>query len=119
MASTPDLSTLSSNELQKLIETAQEQIKSKRLSELTSFTDAYVHKITASGFSIKDAINELKKFEAARGGKPVEPTVRTMKAKYQGPNGELWTGQGQLPKWMREQLDSGKAKSKEDFRIVP
>ena len=41
-----------------------------------------------------------------------------MKAKYQGPNGELWSGQGQLPKWMRELIDSGKAKSKEDFRIA-
>ena len=117
MSSTPDLSKLSSTDLQKLIETAQQQIKSKRLSELTSFTDAYVHKVTSHGFTIKDALAELKKFDTARGKAP-EPSTRSMKAKYQGPNGELWSGQGQLPKWMRELIDSGKAKSKEDFRIA-
>jgi DNA-binding protein H-NS len=35
--------------------------------------------------------------------------------KYQGPNGETWTGRGLMPRWMAALVAEGK--SKEDFAI--
>ncbi|MGE4452164.1 H-NS histone family protein [Castellaniella sp.] len=35
--------------------------------------------------------------------------------KYKGPNGELWSGRGRQPVWMKEAIEQGK--DKEDFAI--
>jgi DNA-binding protein H-NS len=37
---------------------------------------------------------------------------RKIEPKYKGPNGELWSGRGKIPKWMQGQ-------DKEQFRIKP
>jgi DNA-binding protein H-NS len=41
---------------------------------------------------------------------------RKVKPKYRGPNGELWTGRGALPRWMAAQTKAGK--KREDFLIA-
>lgn len=41
-------------------------------------------------------------------GSNVEP-------KYKGPNGELWSGRGRQPAWMKEAIEQGK--SKEEFAL--
>ncbi len=38
-------------------------------------------------------------------------------AKYRGPKGELWSGRGMMPLWMRPLLKGGK--KKEHFAIKP
>jgi len=39
----------------------------------------------------------------------------SVEPKYKGPNGELWSGRGRQPVWMKEAIEQGK--DKEDFAI--
>jgi DNA-binding protein H-NS len=41
---------------------------------------------------------------------------RKVAPKYQGPNGELWSGRGALPRWMAAEITAGK--TREDFLIA-
>ena len=52
------------------------------------------------GFTAKD-------FRFAQTSSPETAGVRKIDPKYRGPAGELWTGRGVKPRWVREALDAG------------
>lgn len=117
--STPDISKLSAAQLQELITAAQAQITNKRSSELIAHCDLFVKRSKDAGYTLKEVIMELRKFNQ----KPpaVNSTTKSGGAgkpravKFKGPNGETWSGAGLQPKWLRELIASGK--KKEDFAI--
>ena len=76
----------------------------------------------AVGYSIQDVLAEVRSRQPAQAGAPGKRTRgiradkgKTAAPKYRGPNGELWSGRGQPPNWMRPLLAAGK--TKEDFLI--
>lgn len=38
-----------------------------------------------------------------------------LEARYKGPNGELWSGMGRQPQWLKDAIQQGK--TKEDFAL--
>ncbi len=56
-------------------------------------------------------VSTAKKTSPARGKKPVVSTP----IKYQGPQGQTWTGRGTAPKWLNDLLVDGK--TRDDFLI--
>jgi DNA-binding protein H-NS len=48
-------------------------------------------------------------------GKKKRKTRRTAPPKYQGPNGETWSGRGTVPAWIRELEEAGE--NRETYRV--
>ena len=63
----------------------------------------------ASGYSLEELM--------AQGGMVTKPATRTVAPKYRHPAdaSQTWTGRGKQPRWVAEQLASGK--SLDDLRI--
>lgn len=62
---------------------------------------------------------ELEKHLTLISGKPSkQSTLRgiKIKPKYKGPNGETWSGRGEKPKWLKQELENSRKKL-EDFLI--
>jgi DNA-binding protein H-NS len=117
-------------DIQSQIEKLQKQAADIRSREFTSTVQDILAKMQAFGITIKDLNSGLKKAPKTRGrpaGKGKVKAAGTRRAakkaagtstvapKYQGPNGETWTGRGLMPRWMAALVAEGK--SKEDFAI--
>jgi|688.fasta_scaffold534879_1 DNA-binding protein H-NS len=117
-------------DIQSQIEKLQKQAADIRSREFTSTVQDILAKMQAFGITIKDLGAGLKKAPKTRGrpaGKGKVKVAGTRRAakkaagtstvapKYQGPNGETWTGRGLMPRWMAALVAEGK--SKEDFAI--
>jgi DNA-binding protein H-NS len=117
--STPDISKLSAAQLQELIAEAQAQISNKHASELTAHCDLFVKKSKDAGYTLKQVIAELRKFNDQASVVKSNPKSggagKPRAAKFRGPNGETWSGAGLQPKWLKALIASGK--KKEDFAI--
>lgn len=109
-------------EIQSQIDKLQKQAAEIRSKEFAA-TVAEIQKLmTAYGITIKDLQSPKGK---AKAGRPVKTAVvKTAKAKktptpvaakYQGPNGETWSGRGLAPKWLTALISAGQ--SKESFLI--
>jgi DNA-binding protein H-NS len=48
-------------------------------------------------------------------GRSVRRKTRRIAPKYRGPAGELWSGRGLTPRWLRDAIKKGK--KREDFLI--
>lgn len=83
------------SELQKQQEEIQKQIQAKRESARAECAAEVQKVLNSYGFTLKDI-------------KPA-PAVN-----YVGPNGEVWSGRGKHPAWVKEALAAGK--SLESFR---
>ncbi len=118
-------------DIQSQIEKLQKQAADIRSREFASTVQDILAKMQAFGITIKDLSAGLKKAPKTRGrpagkgkAKDKAPSRRagkkaagasTVAPKYQGPNGETWTGRGLMPRWMAALVAEGK--SKEDFAI--
>lgn len=109
---TVDISKLSYKELQDLAARATEALHSKRSEELTELTSEFVKALLDANFEVADGIAALNELQPKKSSGKVKSTRAPLAVKYQGPNGETWTGQGRTPKWITE---SGKVK--EDFAV--
>jgi DNA-binding protein H-NS len=71
---------------------------------------AFLKLAEGMGLTNKEALGTISAFGGgvARGG--------SLPVKYQGPNGETWTGRGATPKWLIEQLEAGH--KRDDFAIA-
>ncbi len=111
------------NQIQKLQKQAAE-IKGREFHKTVQEIRA---KMQAFGITVKDLRLTGAELRKAR-GKAKPATAKTGKAagakkksttpvaaKYQGPNGESWSGRGLPPRWMKALLEQGK--SKDDFAI--
>ena len=101
-------------EITEQIEALQKQAAEIRSNELRATIDDINAKIKAFGIAPNDLVftqtkNTLNDGRTARATKTKNPVA----AKYQGPNGQLWSGRGLTPKWLALAITEGKAK--EDF----
>jgi DNA-binding protein H-NS len=115
-------------DIQNQIEKLQKQASEIRGREFDKTVQEIRAKMQAFGITVKDLRltgAELRKgkgkTKAAPSGptKPVgakkKKTGAAVAAKYQGPNGESWSGRGLTPRWLAAQLAQGK--TKDDFAI--
>jgi DNA-binding protein H-NS len=93
----PNIDDLSIADLNLLIERAKEQIAAKK-DEAKSATMAELKAFAASkGFSLEELMGKGAGGRRQRSDKGVK-----LKPKFEGPNGETYTGRGPTPKWLRD-----------------
>lgn len=115
-------------DIQSQIEKLQKQAADIRSREFNSTVQEIISKMQAFGITVKDLNAGLKKAPKTRGrpaGKvkvkaagprrAAKKSAGSVAPKYQGPNGETWSGRGLMPRWMATLVAEGK--SKEDFAI--
>lgn len=118
-----DLDRIDLATLKKLAEAASEKFQNRKQGELKNMVSGWLADAEAVGYSATEVMAELRARLPGQGGAPAVKRGRAPRAdkgataapKYQGPNGELWSGRGQPPKWMKPLLAAGK--KKEDFLI--
>jgi DNA-binding protein H-NS len=112
------------NQIQKL----QKQASEIRAREFDRTIQDILAKMQAFGISVKDLQSAMSSGRKGKGktklavaAQPKAAGVKRKKSgvavapKYQGPNGESWSGRGLTPRWMSSLLAEGK--TKEDFAI--
>lgn len=114
-----DLDSIDLASLKKLADAASERFRVRKQGELKALVAGWLAQARSIGYSAEDVMNEIKGHGAAsaarRGRAPRADKGSVTPPKYRGPNGELWSGRGQPPNWMKPYLTAGK--SKEDFLI--
>jgi DNA-binding protein H-NS len=115
-----DLDKIDLASLKKLAEAASEKFNSRKKDELKHMVAGWLADAQAVGYSAADVMAELRARSGQGGGRRGRPPRAdkgtTTPPKYKGPNGELWSGRGQPPNWMKPYLAAGK--KKEDFLIA-
>ena len=110
-------------EIQAQIEALKKQAQVVRAKEFDSTVADIRAKMVAFGITVKDLQTpDKKKTRKGKGAvatkeKPVRGPKSGAKvaAKYQGPNGENWSGRGLTPKWMAALIAEGR--SKDEFAV--
>lgn len=115
-----DLDKIDLATLKKLADSASEKFNMRKQNELKDMVARWLAEAAAVGYSASDVMAELRGGRGAttgakRGRAPRADKGATAAPKYKGPNGELWSGRGQPPKWMKPLLAAGR--KKEDFLI--
>jgi DNA-binding protein H-NS len=98
-------------EIKKRIDTEVESRKAKEVENLRA-------KVTETAQSLGVSVQELfglRSRSRPNGGRKTKHLRGPQPPKYRGPNGELWSGKGPAPKWMKPYLAKGKTKA--DFLI--
>ena len=109
-------------DIQSRIAKLEEQAKVIRSREFDTTVQEILSKMTAFGITLKDLKAEPRT-GPSRTSVATNKTAKSAKkksggvvaAKFRGPNNELWSGRGLMPRWRRAQLEQGK--SKDDFLI--
>lgn len=86
-------------------EQLKQQAEAVRLQEKTGVIAELKDKIVRYSITAKD----LGLTNATRQYRPVSAT------RYRSPNGELWSGKGRRPEWLRQAMAQGRSKS--DFAV--
>ncbi len=103
-----DFSKYAFNDLVEVKRKIEEEIKSRKLKELEVLRAQISEKAQALGVSMEELFGLSRKRQTRHLRGPQPP-------KYRGPNGELWSGKGPAPKWMKPHLAQGMTKA--DFLI--
>lgn len=94
-------------EIEEQLAQLQQEAEDIRRSERQSVIDDILAKMAVYGLSVDDlnpsASKSARKTGATGPRGPVPP-------KYRGPNGELWTGRGVMPRWMKALTEQGRPK---------
>lgn len=111
-------------EIQQQIEKLQKQAREIKDREFGKTVAEILEKMAAFGITF----NDLKKGQSSKrpavkrasakkaAGKPASSrSGKTVAAKYRGPNGEVWSGRGLMPRWLSTLVSQGQAK--ESFLI--
>lgn len=104
------LDKLSMEQLITVIDTAQEKRAAKQEETRNLLLEQFREQARKAGMSFESLFPT-----ATRGRQGSESTVAP---RFRGPNGELYSGRGQSPRWMQVIIAEGKYK-KEDFFIQP
>lgn len=94
-----DLNELSAR-VQKAIAARKEEAKTDALAKLKALA-------SAEGFSLEELMGKGSGGRRQRSDKGVK-----LKPKYVGPNGEIYTGRGPTPKWLRTLERKGEKREK-------
>lgn len=118
-----DLDKIDLASLKKLADAANAKFENRKQGELKNMVSGWLADAEAVGYSAAEVMAELRARLPGQAGTPAGKRGRAPRAdkgataapKYKGPHGELWSGRGQPPKWMKPLLATGK--KKEDFLI--
>lgn len=105
-------------EIQNQIEKLQKQAKEIRAREFDNTVAQILVQMAAFGITLNDLRQQKSRPEkgGAKTAKRVakRPAAKAPKsplpAKYQGPNGETWTGRGLPPRWLAKLMEEGQGK---------
>jgi DNA-binding protein H-NS len=106
---TVDISNLSSSELKKLIESANEKLIDKAEAEKSALREEVESLVKARGFTMAELFGNSKTT------KPKTKLAPTHRDPVNHEN--TWTGRGRQPKWLVKALEGGG--SIEDYKIKP
>ncbi len=111
-------------EIQQQIEKLQKQALDIKAREFDKTVQDILAKMAAFGITV----NDLKQAKSSKRGAGKRTTVKKSTAKrsssragtvvapkYRGPNGEVWSGRGLMPRWLSTLVAQGQAK--ESFLI--
>ena len=105
-----DFSSYSFEELVEIKNDLEGELESRKSKEIEDLRAKLRDNAHALGISVEELAGlsrgSRRQTKHPRGPQP---------ARYQGPNGELWSGRGPSPRWMKPLLAKGK--KKEDFLI--
>ena len=105
-----EFSSYSFDELLEIKKDLDGELETRKSKEIEGLRAKLRDNAQALGISIEELTGLSKgsrrQTKHVRGPQP---------ARYQGPNGELWSGRGPSPRWMKPLLAKGK--KKEDFLI--
>jgi DNA-binding protein H-NS len=111
--------------IQVQIDKLQKQANEIKSKEFDSTVEDIVALMRVFGISVKDLQSALSRSDGtkqkkAAGAKRVAAKTKSAKSaivapKFQGPNGETWSGRGLTPRWLAGLLAEGR--QKEEFAI--
>ena len=109
-------------DIQSEIARLQKQANEIRTKEFDSTVADILAKMAAFGITIKDLQTKPRKGSKTKSTTPLKALSKKAKgerksvvAKYRGPNGEVWSGRGLTPTWMKGLLETGA--TRESFLI--
>ena len=115
------LESLNIGELRRVVAFAQAQIREREAGEKAATREELQKLAQERGFSMTDLFGELAPHSATKRGRKSGEAGKSerapVEAKYRGPNGELWSGRGRMPKWLHAAETEGK--SRDSFLINP
>jgi DNA-binding protein H-NS len=113
------LESLNIGELRRVITFAEARIREREAGEKAATREELQKLAQERGFSMTDLFGSLAPHGAAKRGRKSGETGRSerapVEAKYRGPNGEMWSGRGRMPKWLHAAEAEGK--SRDSFLI--
>lgn len=103
----PNIDGLSLSELNELIARAQKAIASKK-DEVKADTMSELKALAAAkGFTLDELMGRGAGGRRQRSDKGIK-----LKPKFKGPNGEIYTGRGPTPKWLKALERKGEKRDK-------
>jgi len=105
--SIPNIDHLSLADLNELIARAQKAITSKKEEAKAGTLNKLKALANAEGFSLDELMGKGPGGRRQRSDKGVK-----LKPKYKGPNGEIYTGRGPTPKWLKTLERKGEKREK-------
>jgi DNA-binding protein H-NS len=116
------LEGLNVGELRRVVAFAEAQIREREASEKDAARQELQRLAEERGFSMTDLFGELAPHAAVKRGRKAGGTDNKserapVEAKYKGPNGELWSGRGRMPKWLHAAEAEGRPR--DSFLINP
>jgi DNA-binding protein H-NS len=108
------IGNLSVRELRQVVTASEAKIRDRAEGERRALKDEMERRAADLGVSIHELFGQPTQ-PARRGKLAKRPEGQGVAPKYRGPNGELWSGRGRMPKWMQAAQADGRAK--DDFLI--
>lgn len=111
-----ELEKMNVGELRQIAGAAESLIQRKAQDEKRSLREEIERRAADLGISIRDLFGEPVQAAGRGRGRPARKVETGGPApKYRGPNGEVWSGRGRMPKWL--QVAQAEGKSKDDYLI--
>lgn len=102
-------------EIQSQIAELQRQAEAIRTAEFQVVVKEITEKMVTYGITIQDLESggRIRKTAAGKTEKSSKPAP----AKFKGPNGEVWSGRGLMPRWLSALINQGH--TKEEYAVAP
>ena len=100
-------------EIQEQIALLQKQAEEIRAEQFTETVQEILAKMEAFGITVADL--DPGKGRGRKSAGKASKSVNPAPAKFRGPNGELWSGRGLMPRWLAALVAEGQ--SKDSFAI--
>lgn len=103
----PNIDNLSLSDLNDLMTRTQKAIAAKKDEEKSATMNELRALASAKGFTLDELMGRAPGGRRQRSDKGVK-----LKPKYKGPNGEIYTGRGPTPKWLKALERKGEKREK-------